>query len=33
MGLSSISISDHKRRRGDQIVGECSPSQVRTGVG
>ena len=33
VGLSSISIADHKRRRGDQNVGECSPSQVRTGVG
>ena len=32
-GLSSISIPDHKRRRGDQDVGECSLSQVRTGVG
>ena len=31
--LSSISISDHKRRRYDQNVGECGPSQVRTGVG
>ena len=33
VGLSSISISDHKRRRRDQDGGECSPSRVRTGVG
>ena len=33
VGLSSISVSDHKRRGGDQNVGECSPPQVRTGVG
>ena len=32
VGHSSVSIPDHKRRRGDQNVGECSPSQVRTGV-
>ena len=31
--VETSSISDHKRRRGDQDGGECSPSQVRTGVG
>ena len=33
VGLSGISIPDHKRRRGDEDVGGCSPAQVRTGVG
>ena len=33
VGFSGISIPDHKRRRGDQDVGGCSPSQVRTEVG
>ena len=33
MGFSSVSVSDHKRRRCDRNGGECSPSQVRTGVG
>ena len=33
VGFSSFSVSDHKRRRCDQNGGECSPSQVRTGVG
>ena len=33
MGLSSISISDHKRRRGDQNVGECNLVRIRIGVG
>ena len=32
-GHSSVSIADHKRRRGDQDVGEYDPAQVRTGVG
>ena len=32
MGLSSVSIPDHKRR-GDQDDGGCDPAQVRTGVG
>ena len=32
VGLSSVSVSDHKRRRCDQSGGDCSPSQVRTGV-
>ena len=31
--LSSVSVSDHKRRRRDQNGGVCSPFQVRTGVG
>ena len=33
MGLSSISIPDHKRTRGDQDDGGSIPAQVRTGVG
>ena len=32
-GLSSVSIPDHKRRRGDQDDGGYNPAQVRTGVG
>ena len=33
VGLSIVSIPDHKRRRGDQDDGGYSPAQVRTGVG
>ena len=33
VGLSSISISEHKRRRGDQDHGGCNPVHIRTGVG
>ena len=33
VGLSSISVPDHKRRRGDQDVGGYDPAQIRTGVG
>ena len=33
MGLSSVSIPDHKRRRGDQDDGGHNPAQIRTGVG
>ena len=33
MGLSSISIPDHKRKRGDQDDGVSIPAQVRTVVG
>ena len=33
MGHSSVSIPDHKRRRGDQDDGRYHPAQVRTGVG
>ena len=33
MGLSSVSIPDHKRRRGEQDDGRYNPAQVRTGVG
>ena len=33
VGHSSVSIPDHKRRRGDQDDGRYNPAQVRTGVG
>ena len=33
VGLSSVSIPDHKRRRGDQDDRGNIPAQVRTGVG
>ena len=33
VGHSSVSIPDHKRRRGDQDDGEYDPAQDRTGVG
>ena len=33
VGFSSVSIPDHKRRRGDQANGGSNPAQVRTGVG
>ena len=33
MGLSSVSIPDHKRRRGDQDDGGCNLVRIRTGVG
>ena len=33
VGLSSVSLPDHKRRRRDQDDGEYVPAQVRTGVG
>ena len=39
MGHSSVSIPDHKRRRGDQDVwggrggGSYDPAQIRTGDG
>ena len=33
VGHSSVSIPDHKRRRGDQDRGGSHPAQVRTGVG
>ena len=33
VGFSSVSVFDHNRKRLDQNGGECSPSQVRTGVG
>ena len=33
MGFSSVSLPDHKRRRGDQDSGGSNPAQVRTGVG
>ena len=29
MGLSSVSIPDHKRRRGDQDDGGYNPAQIR----
>ena len=33
VGLVSVSIPDHKRRRGDQDDGGHIPARVRTGVG
>ena len=33
VAFSSVSIPDHKRRRGDQDDGRSNPVQVRTGVG
>ena len=33
VGFSSVSIPDHKRRRGDQANGGSYPALVRTGVG
>ena len=33
VGHSTVSIPDHKRRRGDQDHGCSNPAQVRTGVG
>ena len=30
--FSSVSIPDHKRRRGDQDDGGCNPVHIRTGV-
>ena len=33
VGISGVSIPDHKRRRRDQDDGESIPAQVRTGVG
>ena len=33
VGFSSVSIPDHKRRRGDQDDGGCNPVHIRTGVG
>ena len=32
-GFSSVSIPDHKRRRGDQDDSGCNPVHIRTGVG
>ena len=32
MGFSSVSILDHKRRRGDQDDGRYVPAHIMTGV-